>query len=146
MTATPEEAYDDVLTLFKAVWDPTGNTAIYDNVTKGKPTDEVAPGGAPEPWARVKYQLGAQFQSSLSNEAGKKRWTQTGFVVIQIFIPTGEGLNSALALAKIVNDGFRGKKTPNQVWIRNSNLDIVGVSGEWFQVNVLTDFEYDEIK
>jgi len=146
MTATATEAYDDVLALFKTVWDPTGHRAIWDNVSKAKPPDNVVPGGAPKPWARVNYNLGPRFQSSLSNENGKKRWTQTGFVVVQIFISTAEGLSPALDLVKIVEDGFEGKKTPNQVWMKDSDVNIVGVEGEWFQVNVTTNFEYDEVK
>ena len=55
-------------------------------------------------------------------------------------------LKKALELAKIVGDGLEGKKTANQVWMKSSEPSVIGPDGIWFQVNVITNFEYDEVK
>lgn len=141
MTATFKEAYDDILTIFKAAWDPTGYNAVYPN-TKGSadvPTTTA-------PWARLVVQHSPGGQSTLSGATGAQRFDREGLLFVQVFIPSGEGLSEAYALAKIIADAYEGASTPNAVWFRNVRVNEIGPSGSWYQVNVVVEFIYDEIK
>jgi len=139
MTATYAQAVDDILGVFKAAWDPTSHTALYTNVKGEVPSGE-------DPWARVNLQHTGGNQASLTGGLGTTRWARMGFLAVQIFVPIGEGLSEAHALAKIISDAFEGASTANGVWFRNVRVNEVGPDGDWYQVNVVVDFEYDEVK
>lgn len=139
MSATYAEAYDAVLLLWKAAWDTTGYTALYENVGGKVPTGTT-------PWARVSMQQAIGQNASLSGALGTQRYERSGILFTQIFIPIGKGLSEGHALSKIVADAFEGQATSNGVWFRNTRINEVGVDGDWYQINVLTDFIYDEVK
>lgn len=139
MTATYQQAKDEILGQFKTAWDATGHEARYEN-TAGDPPTTVAP------WARVSLRHFGGEQASLAGDSGTRRWERTGIVTVQIFVPTGEGLSEAYDLAKIVADAYEGQATASQVWFRNVRVNEVGPDGSWFQVNVIAEFIYDEVK
>lgn len=141
MTATYEQAQDDVFGAVKAVWDGTGNVMLYPGVS-----NYLVPPTTAAPWARAKIVHGGGLQGSLTDSSGKRRWTRLATLTIQIFVPRGQGLSPAYRLAKILGDGLEGKATPRQVWFRNVRLTEVGPDGEFYQLNLLADFTYDEIK
>jgi hypothetical protein len=139
MSATFTEARDDILTLFKTAWDTTGYTVVYDDL----------PGDIPDtstPWARVTVRHQTGRQQTLVNDVGQRKFLREGVIIIQIFIPSGEGLSLIDSLAKIVADAFEGKSTTSGVWFRNVRLNEIGADGNWFNANVLIDFEYNELK
>lgn len=140
MTATFLEANNEILDAFKAAWDPTGNLALYENLKGAKPA------GSSDSWARVTVRHVTGEQASLSNDAGVRRWERNGILTVQVFVPLAEGLQEGYNLAKIIADAFEGATTPSAVWFRNVRVNEVGPSGEWFQINVLIDFTYDEVK
>lgn len=139
MTATFDQANNEILAFFKTAWDTTGHLALYENVEGAKPT-------AQDPWARTVLRNGEPGPTSLTGALGTHRFERTGILMVQIFIPNGEGLSRGYALGKIVVDAFEGKATASQVWFRNARVNEVGPSGEWYQFNALVDFRYDEIK
>lgn len=139
MTATFQVAKDEILGLFKTAWDTTGYEAIYENVGDDPP-------GSADPWARATLRHFAGGQASLANDNGRRRWEREGNIVIQIFVPAGDGLSEAYDLAKIVADAYEGAATASQVWFRNVRIQEVGPDKSWFQVNVIADFTYDEVK
>lgn len=139
MTATYAQAVDDILGVFKTAWDTTGWIALYTNVKGDTPSGE-------DPWARVNLQHTGGGQASLTGGLGTTRWGREGFLTVQVFAPAGEGLSGAHTLAKIISDAFEGTSTVNGVWFRNVRVNEVGEDGDWYQVNVVIDFEYDEIK
>jgi hypothetical protein len=135
---THKQAVDSMLTLFKAAWDTTGYISIYPNVAGDKPL--IA-----EPWARVNITHEDEAAGSLSGATGTQRWTRSGFLSVQVFTPTGEGLSNGHALTKIVQDAFEGQ-TVDGIWFRNVRVNEIGPDGDYYQINVLIDFTYDEIK
>ncbi len=139
MTATFEEANNEILDVFQAAWGPTGNTAVFDNKKGEKPAATAS-------WARVTVRHTGGNQASLANVGGQRRWSRDGIITVQVFVPAGEGLSGAYALAKIVADAYEGTATPSAVWFRNVRVNEIGESGHWFQVNVLAEFTYDEVK
>lgn len=139
MSATFAEANDSILKLFKDAWDLTTWSVDYENVSGELPTGT-------DPWARVTLRHFGGRNSSLAGALGTQRFDRSGTLAVQIFVPTGEGLSEAFALAKIVADAYEGQSTTNGVWFRNVRVNEIGPDGDWFQVNVLVDFTYDEIK
>lgn len=144
MTGTVQEAVDDILTIFKIAWDTTGHAVDYENVT---PADGVVfPPTTADPWARVVIRHGPAVQSSLSGAFTTQRYTRVGVFIVQIFVTVGQGLSDGRSLAKIVTDAYEGVASPRQVWFRNVRANEIGSDGDWFQINVLVDFTYDEVR
>ncbi len=143
MTATFATANNEILATFKAAWDTTGYPVAYENV---KGASATPPAGSSDPWARVTLRHTFGEQASLSGSGGTRRWRRDGLLTVQIFIPIGEGLSEGYSLAKTVVDAFEGIATTSAVWFRNVRVNEIGNDGEWYQVNVLVDFTYDEIK
>lgn len=139
MSATYAEAVDSILGLFKTAWDVPGHVALYENIAGDVPSGVA-------PWARVSLRHLAGNNSSLSGALGVQRYDRAGLLTVQIFVPVGEGLSEAHTLAKIVTDAYEGVATTNGVWFRNSRVNEIGPDGDWFQINVIIDFIYDEIK
>jgi len=135
---THKEAIDIMLGLFKAVWDGTGWTALYPNVAGDIPTGT-------DPWARIDLKHSDEEQATLSGLTGTRRFRRDGGIAVQIFTRSGEGLSSGHALAKIVQDAFEGVSSDG-IWFRNVRVNEIGPDGDWYQINVLIDFTYDEIK
>lgn len=136
---TYKQARREILSKFKTAWDTTSYEAFYDDVKKQRSSSS-------SPWAVVTLRHTAGRQSTLSSDVGNRRFSRTGTLTVQIFTSAGKGLQESYDLAKVVSDAFEGSYTPGGVWFRNLTLREVGRDGEFFQVNVITEFTYDEIK
>ncbi|MCP4897717.1 MAG: hypothetical protein GY906_12155 [bacterium] len=142
MSADITQARDEILAVFKTAWDAgaesAGLTVLYWDLAQDPP-----PTGA---WARVTVRHSDGNQATLSNSVGQRRFRHEGTVFVQIFTPLDEGLTLADALTSIVKYAFEGEVTsPGRVIFRRVRVNEVGRDGQWFQVNVLADFEYDDI-
>lgn len=135
---TPSEAVDEMLSIFKTVWDDTGYTAIYTDVTGSKPVVQ-------EPWARVTVKHAVGGQASLSDDTGKKIYTQVGTIFIQLFAPQGAGQVQARDLAQLVLVAY-SKNGGGSVWYRNQRMKEIGSDGAFDNTNVLIDFTYDDLR
>jgi len=135
---SPQDAVREMLSIFKAVWDDQGYTAIYTDVAGSKPTVQ-------EPWARatVKHALGAQ--ASLSDTNGQKIYTEAGTIFIQVFAPQGAGQVSSRSLAHLIQVAYC-QNGGGLVWYRNQRLKEIGSDGAFDNTNVLIDFTYDDLR
>lgn len=142
MSLTRREAINEILTLFKTVWEATQDASLvkYDNVAN----DNVPP-STQVPWARVKVRHTTAGQASLTGALGTQRFERKGILTIQIFQPAGKGLSGATDLPKIVQDAYEGVET-NGVWFRDVVANEIGPNGDFYQTNIVALFEYDEIK
>ena len=149
MTATYETARDDILTLFKAAWDAgtesAGVKVIYPDVPADVPKTNTTSKN-PSPWARITIQHTDATQGSLTDDIGHRRWSRSGFVSVQIFTAFGTGLSLADKLAMIAARAFEGRATASQIWFRNVRVQEIGQDGSWFQMNVIAEFTYDEVR
>ena len=149
MSLTVEQARDEIHTLFKTAWDAgvetTGKTVLYCDSKLVVPKTNDA-NNNPNTWARITVQHVLGYQASLSNRSGVKKFRREGIVTVQVFTPLGTGLSIADKVYTIVKNAFEGKHSPGNVWFRDVRVNEVGSSGNWFQGNVLADFEYDEIR
>jgi hypothetical protein len=137
MSMTYQQARDELSKLFNDAWSP--RRVLWDDLG-GVPPANVSP------WARFTIKHSEGVQSTLPDHLGQKRWTRIGTIHVQLFANRGAGLKVLDPLCKIVGDAYEGQTTPGGAWFRNCRINEIGGSGEWFQVNVLIDFEYDEVK
>lgn len=149
MSATIEVAKNEMQSQFRTAWDAdaesTGILVLYWD-RPGKPPDGVDGDGNPLPYARVTIQHIDGFQPTVGSANGRRRFTHTGFLTIQIFTPFGTGELKSDRLIKVVKDALEGKTTTSGVIFRRVRVNEVGQSGDWFQANVIATFEYDEVK
>ena len=138
MNLTFAQANDDILALLKAAWDPTGHEMFYDDIREQRETDQT-------PWAQVVVRHAAGQQDTLGG-IGNRSFLRLGVVIVTINTPSGSGLSTAYALAKVVADAYEGVSSPNGVWFRNVRINELGRDGAFYRTNVLIDFEYSEMK
>jgi len=138
MNLTFAQANDDILALLKAAWDPTGHEMFYDDIREQRETDQT-------PWAQVVVRHAAGQQDTLGG-VGNRSFLRLGVVIVTINTPSGSGLSTAYALAKVVADAYEGVSSPNGVWFRNVRINELGRDGTFYRTNVLIDFEYSEMK
>lgn len=144
MTATLTQARDEMLAVFRESWlaDPASAQlpVLYPDTKSVPPTTGKG-------WVRVMVQHGSGGQATLSNAAGRRRFRHTGIVFVQIFTDRGDGMVLADQLASVAKNAFEGVTTdPGRVTFYRVRVREVGPDGQWFQTNVLADFEYDEVK
>lgn len=138
MNLTFAQANDDILALLKTAWDPTGHEMFYDDIREQRETDQ-------SPWAQVVVRHAAGQQDTLGG-IGNRSFLRLGVVIVTINTPSGSGLSTAYALAKVVADAYEGVSSPNGVWFRNVRINELGRDGAFYRTNVLIDFEYSEMK
>ena len=147
MTATYIEALDEIMTVFKDAWD-AGSTPVVGYIP-----EIVWPGIEPEEnlptdkfWARFSNKTLDDEQSTLKG-VGLRRYTIEGLAFIQIFAPlsNSEAVKKAKELATLTRNAYRGITTPSCVWFRNARIQEVGSKDKWYQINVLVNYEHDDI-
>lgn len=140
MSLTIAQAYDEMLALLKAAWDvgAIGIPLRYDDVPATTPVSG--------PWGRVAVRHFSGEQATLANNEGVCRWRSAGVIFVQLFAEVGSGFGVLHTLVDVVKDAYQGKSTPGGAWFRNVRVNEVGRDGPWEQVNVLVDFEYDQVK
>lgn len=149
MTATIDVARDEVIGLIYEAWKADAITQdlpiLFQDVAAEPPTTADGDGN-PTAWARVVMLHTGGGQSSLANHQGRRRYTRRGFVSVSVFTPTSTGLSMSGSIAMILLNALEGVSTPSSVWFRNVRISEVGADGAWYQMNVLADFNYDEVK
>lgn len=144
MTATTEQARDQIYGLIMAAWTagaPAGAELVYDDAKAKKPD-------GPAPWARATVRHTGGSEISISRGNGKGRYNRTGTVYINLFSPSGDGLRALDPLVKLTLDAYEGKYTAGGVWFTKAQVREIGIvkGTGLYQINVLINFSYDEVK
>lgn len=154
MATTLEIAVDEIYGQLKTVWD-AGTPAIiggspavpalllYDDTEwKGRPDDPRQAA-----WGRVTIRHVEAEQHTLADSSSKKLFCNYGVVTVQIFAPMRDNSGALVArrLAEVVKAAFEGVSTEN-VWFRSARYNEVGREGAWYQFNVVSDFQWDEMR
>lgn len=139
-------AIDSINGLFLAAWTAAPASQSADRIKWDNVGATSTPPAGAEAWARFVLRHGPSAQATLSGTQGNRRFRRTGVITIQIFQPSGRGLTGGQDLAKIIQDAYEGVTTPDGVIFRGVQINEVGEDGDFFQTNVVTTFEYDEIK
>jgi hypothetical protein len=113
---------------------------------QGLDIQQIPPQGVPFARATVHHIEGRQ--STLGNSQGKNTYERIGILTFQVFGPlgSGKGLTIAESLANIALNAFEGTASPGGIWFGNCRVNEVGVTDGWFQINVVVEFTYDEVK
>lgn len=151
MSATREVARNEIFAALKAAWDAgagvtAGKVILWPNTPGSPPLQQEGDTSSPPFWARVKLDFTERGQGSLSGANGQTMYSQTGFLFVQLFEPSGKGLLITDKASKILFDAFDELKTASGVWFRRARSVEVGNEGNWFQTNFIVEFNYDEIK
>lgn len=149
VSLTVGQAREEILSLFKAAWDAgdesDGVLVLYDNDSRDPPAAQATDLAA-TPFARVSVRHSDGGQSSLADESGIRRFARSGTIFVQVFTGRGIGLALSDALVATAIGAFEGERTAGGVWFRNVRAQEIGPDGAWHQVNVLAEFEYDELR
>ena len=146
---TPAEGRADIYAYFKAYWDANAGAAVggtapgvlWDGIEKGSAPDES---GA---HARLTLLPAGEYQATLADETGARRWTSFGSVIVECYAPRGkQGFARAEALATVARDAFRGRKSPGGAWFKNASVRRMGPDKGWFRFDAVTQFEFDDVK
>jgi hypothetical protein len=141
-----EQARDEMNAWFLEAWN--AETAAVAGYVPEVVWDETGkPGPMPQAlcWARCVVRHGGGGQRTFG-ERGSRRFSREGFVFVQVFVPRSEGVTLADRLGKIATTAFEGNATPGGIWFRNVRANEVGSDAQWYQMNVVAEFTYDEIK
>lgn len=92
-------------------------------------------------WVRLSVLSGEQRQVEMGR---KRRFRRTGLVVVDIFVPAGDGDGQAKELGDAVVDIFQGR-TVNGVVLRGTSVERVGVEGGWLQYSASTLYQADSL-
>jgi len=136
---TYAQAADQILSLFKTAWDVTGHEAFYESVRGQREDDQTS-------FAVVLLRHVSGFQATLSSSSGSRIFRREGVLTVRIYFAEGSGLQEGYSLAKVVADAYEGQRTQSGVWFKNVRVSEGGRDGAFIIINVLIDFEYDEIK
>ncbi len=136
LSITFKQATDEMLTMVKAAWDPTGHEMFYESVREQRETDDT-------PWASTVIRHASGRQLTFGKPA---QFERIGTIIVSVYAQVGKGLSDPYALAKILADAFEGQSSPSGVWFRNVRINEIGRDGQFTQVNMLTDFTYTEVK
>ncbi len=132
MVATFDGMASSIYTQFKSVFGAARPTVpiAWDEVAHTPPDS-----GA---WVRGVVDCPAQVRAAL----GVRKWRTAGLVTVQVFTPQGLGGQLSRQLAEDVATAFRGINLSG-IRLRAPSIVRVGVDGQWFQTNVLTEFVAD---
>lgn len=144
MSLTITQARDDALAVVKAAHDanPPYDTMVLvwtDTASDGPPK-----GGGD--WARVMFRHVESAQISLSGESSKRIFERVGTLTLQGFFAGADGQSVSDVWAQIMLDALEGLRSPGGIIFRNVRPIEIGSDGDWYNTNVLADFEYSQIK
>lgn len=128
------------------VWTGGVPEVLWQGVEERSKKDARKP-RSDKPWARVTVNHNVSPQRTFG-EPGNRRFERLGILTVQVFSPMSleQGLTLGEDLAVVARDAYEGNTTPSGVWFRNTKLQEVGPSDPWWQINVSTEFQYDELK
>lgn len=138
------DAKSEMFSIFSEVWGPTGYQVRYDDVAvpAGQP---VIPVGD-KPWAKVTIRHEDGGTTSLAGTTGKRRYTAVGFIVVQLFAPSGKGHSELYDLADKLLDAYVKLRPHNYVGYSQQRIKEVTSTSASAQVNFITDFNYESAR
>lgn len=131
-----EQEAIDIESLFAAEWAAGPNTPVeYDN------SDYNISAGVP--YVTLTIQSGPAFQADLGKPTNTYR--HNGLIIVQIHTPVDEGSAIARGLADEAATIFRTRFIGAGIITKTPDFDRIGVSGAYYQINMLIPFHRDTI-
>lgn len=117
------------------------HNSILNKYPMSMPNMKFAIPNPPEPYIRVSIKHG---DTNVIGCGAPKYQRSIGVVIVQVFIPEGRGDAGALSIADEVCTVLDNKSF-DLVTFQSSRVKEVGVSGGFYQLNVVTSFSSDKI-
>ena len=113
---------------------------IYLDNDDRTPSDDL-------PWVRLTVRHFGGGQESLG-DVGSRKYNRTGSVLVQVFVPQGEGgIRTADTLAHEARGLLEGKTlNSNSIRLFDAEIREIGPTEGWFMVVVEARMEYTETK
>jgi hypothetical protein len=101
-------------------------------------------------WVRISKDTVYERQATLSTcegIPGQRKYTANGLVFVQLFCPksNAQAFELGQQLAIIARNSFRGKTTPGNIWFRNVRINELQPDELFYRLNIIAEFEYDEL-
>lgn len=142
-----EQAIDDMFGMIRTNWN-SSTTAIvgYVPALHWPGIEEPINPDLSKFWARVSQVTAIEEQSSFKNSNDIRLYRSVGNVYVQIFCPRSSNLSTSKGrkLAIIARNSFRGKRSSNGVWFRNSRIVELPPETNWYRFTVVSEYEYQE--
>lgn len=148
MTTNYVQAVDQMFDLFNVAFGESAPFIVgYMPEIRWQGVPESTKPDASKYWCRVSQNTVIEEQSTLSDDSGRKRYTSSGLVWVQLFAPVSdvEAMNKGRKLAEIARNAFRGKTTSGKVWFRNVRINELPNEESAVRFNVVAEYEYDEV-
>lgn len=132
---TPTEARNEIMKRYLTEY--TGQFPIaFDNKKFVKP-DGVK-------WVRLTVNFNSGLQDSLG-QTGNRKFTKWGLIFVQVFTPSNKGTNENDDLCNGSLNLLDGVRI-DDLWLYNGRIKTIGSDGEFYQQNVLVEFEFENIR
>lgn len=139
MVSSRTDFRDRILTPLKTIADAQSLFAIYDDTAKQVPTDGTVT------WVRVLVRHANGSRSSLGRKDGSGKFTQSGFVFIELYTPREDGLVDNDTISAAFADSLRNF-SDSDIWIGDVSAVEMGPDGNWQRVDIIAEFSYDLIR
>lgn len=148
MTATYLTAQDAIFGQFNTDW-AAGATAIVGYIPRVF-FQGVTREDKPEPnkhFVRVSVQTVSDRQVTFRGADGLRRYRTDGLVIVQLFAPVSEagGWRKCQRLAVLARDVYRGRTASGNIWFRNVRLNELPPENAWDRINVIAEYQFDEL-
>lgn len=146
-----DDTRDEINTLFSTAWSAKSAAVVgYIPEIRWQGVQYRSTPDGSKFWVRLSKQTIFEEQATFSDcveEPGKKRYTASGLIFVQLFCPKSETRSFKLGerLSKIARNAFRGKTTPGKIWFRNVRINEIDPEELYNRFNVVAEFEYDEL-
>jgi len=151
MTATPEQARDQITRLVKDVIEAIEEAEDYGILywpTQQEPPTQKDDDDNPPAWVQVVVRhLPRGGQASLAGDMGQVRVQRGGVAQVSIYYPSKdkEASQNADRIGRKIETGIYFGRTDGNIWFRNIRYLDYGQSGPWIRIDVMADFQYDDI-
>jgi hypothetical protein len=126
--------------IYQEFFDAWGSTTVFtfDNEKFDPPKNDS--------WVRLSVRHQAADQETLG-KVGNRRFMRSGLAIVQVYIPIDGGMAAGDSLIALVKTAFEGKRlTGSTVRFFSTLAREIGSDGKWFQINVETPFDFEEIR
>lgn len=150
MTTSYVNAVDEIFSLFNIAWSAEAPAIVGNGETPEIRWQGVEDENIPnfnKYWCRVSQQTVEEPQTSLAGNDGKRRYTTSGLIFVQLFCPKSDAqaMDKGRNLATVARNAFRGKTTSGKVWFRNARINELAPEDNAYRFNIIAEYEYDEI-
>ena len=95
-------------------------------------------------WVRFNILHTDGFQASMGS-LGNNRFERRGIITVQIFTPQGDNTVTATNLADEILKLYEGVENNGIIYFDAYAKEVGNDGRGWYQINILTNFKYEEI-